>query len=87
MSPNRYRSRAAELLSAADVVIDGGRPWDIQVRDERLYRRVMAQGSLGLGESYMDGWWDCERLDEFFSRVLRADLDSQIGRASCRERV
>jgi cyclopropane-fatty-acyl-phospholipid synthase len=78
MSPNRYRSRAAELLSAADVVIDGGRPWDIQVRDERLYRRVMAQGSLGLGESYMDGWWDCERLDEFFSRVLRADLDSLI---------
>ena len=25
----------------------------------------------------MDGLWDCERLDEFFTAVLRADLDTQ----------
>ncbi len=39
----------------------------------------MAQGSLGLGESYMDGWWDCEQLDQFFFRVLRARLDREVG--------
>ncbi len=41
--------------------------------------RVLAQGSLGLGDSYVDGWWDCERLDEFFARVLRAGLDGEVG--------
>ncbi|UCG85600.1 MAG: cyclopropane fatty acyl phospholipid synthase [Gemmatimonadota bacterium] len=78
MSQDRYRSRVAELLSVADVAIGGQRPWDVQVHDGRLYRRVMAHGSLGLGEAYMDGWWDCERLDEFFTRVLRADLETVI---------
>ena len=41
------------LLSLADVEVDGDRPWDIQVHQPRLYDRIMAQGSLGLGESYM----------------------------------
>lgn len=44
-----------------------------------MFSRVLAQGSLGLGESYMDGWWDCERLDEFFFRILRARLDRMVG--------
>lgn len=64
----------ASLLRKADVDIDGHDPWDIQVHDERMYARVLAGGSLALGESYMDGWWDCERLDEFFHRILRARL-------------
>jgi len=62
------------LLEKADVRIDGDRPWDIRVHDNRLYRRIIANGSLGLGEAYMDGWWDCERLDEFFSHILRTEL-------------
>ena len=44
----------------------------------RFYARVLAQGSLGLGEAYMDGWWDCERLDEFFYRILTAELDDTV---------
>jgi cyclopropane-fatty-acyl-phospholipid synthase len=38
----------------------------------------MAQGALGLGESYMDGWWDCRNLDEFFHRILVADLETKV---------
>ncbi len=72
------RARAAELLALAGVAIDGEQPWDVRVRDPRLFARVLAQGSLGLGESYMDGWWDCERLDEFFTRILSADLDTKV---------
>jgi cyclopropane-fatty-acyl-phospholipid synthase len=68
----------ARLLSHAGVVIDGGRPWDIRVHEEALYGRILRDGSLGLGESYVDGWWDCDRLDEFFFRVLRAELDSKV---------
>ncbi|MEM9282185.1 MAG: cyclopropane fatty acyl phospholipid synthase, partial [Verrucomicrobiota bacterium] len=30
---------------------------------------------LGLGESYVDGWWECDALDQMFHRVLRARLD------------
>ena len=76
------RRRVSELLGRADVRVcerkAGARPWDIHVRDARFYRRVLLQGSLGLGESYMDGWWDCERLDELFVRVLRAGLDRAV---------
>jgi cyclopropane-fatty-acyl-phospholipid synthase len=77
MSYRRFRQRLQELLSRADIEIGGSRPWDLQVHDERLYQRVLAQGSLGLGEAYMDGWWDCERLDEFICRVLQADLENE----------
>ncbi len=66
------------LLGDADIRIDGGRPWDLQVHDERLFHRVMAEGSLGAGMAYMDGWWDVEQLDDFFCRLLRAGLDQRM---------
>ena len=68
----------SELLARADVAIGGSRPWDIVVHDERLFRCVMARGSLGAGESYMDGWWDCEQLDEMVFRVRRAQLEQHL---------
>ncbi len=77
-SRTRFRDKIQQLLDLADVRIDGGRSWDLQVHNEDLFARVLAEGVLGLGESYMDGWWDCERLDEFFHRVLGADLERKI---------
>ena len=62
----------------AGIEIGGNDTWDISVHNEDFYSRVMTWGSLGLGESYMDGWWDCEQLDEFFFRVLRTDIESQV---------
>ena len=50
---------AQKLLTHAGITINGTQPWDIQVHNEKLYQRVIAEGSLGLGESYMEGWWDC----------------------------
>lgn len=67
-----------ELLRLADVQLNGERAWDIQVHDEAFYRRILAEGSMGLGESYMDGLWDSARLDELFNRLLRADLDEKV---------
>ncbi len=75
----RLGQKAERLLAAADIEVNGARPWDIQVHDPRLYARVFAHGSLGMGEAYMDGWWDADRLDEFLARVLRARLDRRIG--------
>jgi cyclopropane-fatty-acyl-phospholipid synthase len=78
MRSDSSRARVEELLATADVAINGSRPWDIQVHDERLYARALAQGELGLGEAYMDGWWDCEQLDECVCRLVRAALHIRI---------
>jgi cyclopropane-fatty-acyl-phospholipid synthase len=72
------RSFFAALLGSAHLEIDGSNPWDPKVHDERLFDRVLRDGTLGLGEAYMDGWWDCDRLDEFIARVSRAQLDSVV---------
>ena len=64
-----------QLLAEAGVAINGNAPCDLQVHDDRFFDRVISEGSLGLGESYMDGWWDAQRLDEFFHMVLRAKLE------------
>jgi cyclopropane-fatty-acyl-phospholipid synthase len=72
------RSFFAALLGAAQVEIDGSNPWDPEVHDERLFDRVLRDGTLGLGEAYMDGWWDCDRLDEFIARMLRAQLHAVV---------
>ena len=39
---------------------------------------MLAGGSLALGESYMDGWWDCKALDQLVYRVLKAELDKEV---------
>jgi len=75
----RHYSRAQALLDQADVCIGGGRPWDLQVHHPETLSRILTRGSLGLGESYMDGWWDCLQIDEFIARLLRARLDAQVG--------
>lgn len=63
------------LLNYADIKIDGDNPWDIKVLNDEFYSRVLAEGNLGLGESYMDGWWECKELDTFIFKILRADIE------------
>lgn len=67
-----------DLLKKAGVTVGGAEPHDIQVHDERLYARVLRQGSVGLGEAYMDGWWDAPALDAFMARVLGARLSEKV---------
>jgi cyclopropane-fatty-acyl-phospholipid synthase len=66
------------LLELAGIEINGKQRWDPKVHNSRLYDRILRNSSLGLGEAYMDGWWDCESLDEFFYRVLQASLGDKI---------
>ncbi|WP_404704839.1 cyclopropane fatty acyl phospholipid synthase [Yersinia vastinensis] len=68
----------AEMLSQARIAINGNRPQDIRVNNPKFFKRVLQEGSLGLGESYMDGWWECDRLDIFFQSILAAELDTQL---------
>jgi cyclopropane-fatty-acyl-phospholipid synthase len=66
------------LLALAQIEVNGPHPWDIQVHDQRFYQRVLAHTSLGLGESYMDGWWDCANLDQMMERIMRANLRDKV---------
>ena len=72
------KKKIEELLIPARITLNGKNPWDIQVYDDRLYDRVFAQGALGFGEAYMDGWWDAEDLAEFFYRFLRPGLADKV---------
>jgi cyclopropane-fatty-acyl-phospholipid synthase len=69
----------AELARQAGISFNGDSPWDIQVRDADLYSRILLNGSLGFGESYMDGQWDCLAMDELFDRLLGAQIEERLG--------
>jgi cyclopropane-fatty-acyl-phospholipid synthase len=75
--PGSAQSIVTDWFRQADVLIGGERPWDIVVRDSRFFARVLAEGALGLGESYMDGDWECEAIDEMSYRALRAGLEQK----------
>ena len=78
MTHTNLRNKLEQLLSFADIEIGGDNPWDLQIHNDKFYARLLTEGSLGLGESYMDGWWDCDRLDKFFHRILQAELDTTV---------
>jgi cyclopropane-fatty-acyl-phospholipid synthase len=78
MGAQKYKLHVKELLSLAGIEINGSSPWDIQVRDERFYKRAVTEVELGLGESYMDDWWDVQELDKMIYRIIRADLQNKI---------
>lgn len=68
----------ADICTKADVKFNGSRPWDIRVNDNRTFSRVLKHGTLGLGESYMDGWWDCDAPDDMLSRLATLQADAKI---------
>jgi cyclopropane-fatty-acyl-phospholipid synthase len=67
-----------DWLSTAGVAVNGSNPWDIKVHDKKFYGRALSEGSLGLGETYMEGLWDCDKLDQFVFRVQRAQLSGKL---------
>jgi cyclopropane-fatty-acyl-phospholipid synthase len=77
MEQPKSKYATQQILDLADVKLDGRRSWDIRVRNQKFYQRVLAGGSLALGQSYMDGWWNCEALDQLFDRIMSAYLDKQ----------
>ena len=75
---DRTKAYLTQLLKAADVEIGGTRPWDVRVFDDRLFGRVMTQGTLGLGEAYMDGWWEADAIDQLIYRLLKYDVKAHM---------
>ncbi|MBN1542932.1 cyclopropane fatty acyl phospholipid synthase [candidate division KSB1 bacterium] len=75
---NVYRQTVEELLKQAEVQINGENPWDLQVHDDRFFQRIFRDGELGLGESYMDGWWDASAVDQLIDRLLTNHLNKKL---------
>jgi cyclopropane-fatty-acyl-phospholipid synthase len=78
LDPRRAQDLFIDLLTKADIQVGGSRPWDLQVHDERLWARLLRDGTLGAGESYVDGWWDTPALDQFMDHILRARFDESL---------
>jgi cyclopropane-fatty-acyl-phospholipid synthase len=69
--PKRAQSVCTELLAKAGITVGGSEPWDVTVHDERLWPRVLRDGTLGAGEAYVDGWWDSRAVDQTIHRLQR----------------
>lgn len=67
-----------DLAAQCGVKFNGDSPWDIQVHSDEVYQRILSKGSLGFGESYMDGLWDCLRLDQLFYRILSFNIEEKL---------
>ena len=67
-----------DLFSQVEIEVNGSNPWDPQVHNPAAYNMMVSRGSVGLGETYMHGYWDCEQLDQFFARVTSVDLRKLI---------
>lgn len=82
-----------DLLLSAGITVGGDNPWDITIYNQDFTKRILCDGALGLGESYMDGWWDCQALDQFIDRIFRAEIDKTIngnlrlGWHACKARI
>ncbi len=72
----RLKKKIKELFNSAGIAINGNNPWDIQVINEKFYHRLWDQPELALGEGYMEGFWECQRLDELFYRILQFEAEN-----------
>ena len=77
---SQAKAAIEHLLAPSGVKIGGSEPWDIKVDNPDFYRRVLKDASVGLGESFMAGWWSAPALDQFFYKVLSAELDKKAMR-------
>jgi cyclopropane-fatty-acyl-phospholipid synthase len=78
MNGARAEAVVRELFESAGVGVEGKAPGDILVRNNDFYGRLLREASIGLGESYMDGWWECDALDLFIEKILRVDMKKKI---------
>src|SRR5262245_20000910 len=78
MKKNLAKGVINDLLRSTDITINGHALWDPQIYNEQFYARVLHNTDLGLGESYMEGWWDCKRLDMLIARLIEANLENKL---------
>ena len=78
MSSKNAEKIAKEFLAEAGITVNGNKPYDLQVNNPEFYARVLREQVLGLGESYMDGWWDCDAIDVLITKMIQAKLEDKV---------
>ncbi|HRD68550.1 MAG TPA: cyclopropane fatty acyl phospholipid synthase [Legionella sp.] len=78
--PQMSEQLVTDLLVLADIEVNGDEPWDIQIHNRDFYNRIIRDAELGFAESYMEGWWDCERLDLLIEKLARANVEDKISK-------
>ena len=78
MSNNNSEKFIKEIAAKIGVTINGKGKADIQIKNDKFYSRILAGGSLAFGESYMDGWWDCEAIDELVTKIMLSNIDISL---------
>lgn len=73
-----YKTAIESLLAGTDVTINGPEPYDISVHHSGFFSRILKEGSLGFGESYVEGWWDCNELDVLFYKLFSEGIEKKI---------
>ncbi|MDF7671587.1 hypothetical protein PT276_10355 [Orbaceae bacterium ESL0721] len=75
---NHKKQLIVKLLDETPIKINGSNPWDVQINDDSFYGQVLKEGSIGLGESYMQGKWESDQIDEMINIILQHNLDEKV---------
>lgn len=75
---DKLRKKCEDILRLADINLSGDRPWDLEIYNNKFFDRIFSEGSLALGEGYMDGWWDAHSVDQFICKLLSSDVEEKI---------
>ena len=78
MKTEQAKKTFTEMMTHAGIRVNGNQKFDIRINNDQFFERVLASPALGLGESYMDGWWDCPAPDAFIEKMLHADLPRRV---------
>lgn len=66
-----WGQKIQHALEVAGVAVNGGHAFDIQVSNHALFQRALRHGQDAIWDAYVDGSWDCPRIDELVFRLLR----------------
>jgi cyclopropane-fatty-acyl-phospholipid synthase len=72
------KKKVLSFLSGLDISVNGSASCNIEIHDARFYSSLALRGSLGLGESYIEGWWDADPIDEFLLRLIEGKADKNF---------
>ena len=75
-----FKQEGINLLESVDIKVDGTRPWDIKILSDKTYSRVFRDGTLGFGEAYLNGEWECQSLDQLMEKIIRGNLHEKVNR-------
>lgn len=84
--PEQY-NKVIKMLLGQDVQVlteseaqSGSHPWDIICRNEHrntVLNQFTKFKTLGLGNTYIEGLWGCERIDLLFKRLFDLNLETK----------